>query len=208
MNADRIAPLYRGIEYAAFGRALEQARFHYIDRLSTARKILILGEGDGRFLARLLEVNPSVEAHVVDLSHKMLTLARERSQSPARVHFIQANALDLPLRGQLYDAFVTNFFLDCLSPDEAASLIDNLAGSLAPGALWLITEFHQPAAGWRRVHARLWISTMYRFFKLSTALKATQIPDYRALLERSGLTRLEHLETRFGLISSELWTRR
>ena len=55
MNADRIASGYRWLEYAAFGLALEQARFDFLSRAAGARRVLILGEGDGRFLARLLD---------------------------------------------------------------------------------------------------------------------------------------------------------
>jgi len=84
---------------------------------------LILGEGDGRFLARLLEINATAEVHVIDLSFEMLRIARTRAGAPSRARFVQASALALPLREQIYDAIVTNFFLDCLSPAQAASLI-------------------------------------------------------------------------------------
>ena len=52
MNADRIARSYRWLEYAAFGVALERARFDFLRCAAEARRVLILGEGDGRFLAR------------------------------------------------------------------------------------------------------------------------------------------------------------
>ena len=57
MNADPIASSYRWLEYAAFGLALENARFDFLSHAAAARRVLILGEGDGRFLARLLRCN-------------------------------------------------------------------------------------------------------------------------------------------------------
>ena len=57
MNADPIASSYRWLEYAAFGLALEHARFDFLSHAAAARRVLILGEGDGRFLARLLRCN-------------------------------------------------------------------------------------------------------------------------------------------------------
>ena len=56
MNADAIAGYYRWIEYAAFGPTLEYARFDFLRYAANARRVLILGEGDGRFLERLLAI--------------------------------------------------------------------------------------------------------------------------------------------------------
>ena len=51
MNCDGIARCYRWLEYGMFGRALEQTRLEYLELAANARHCLILGDGDGRFLA-------------------------------------------------------------------------------------------------------------------------------------------------------------
>ncbi len=51
VNCDRIARWYRWIEYAGFGRALERRREAFLDDVSDARRVLALGDGDGRALA-------------------------------------------------------------------------------------------------------------------------------------------------------------
>ena len=76
MNADRIASSYRWLEYAAFGLALERARFDFLPRAADARRVLILGEGDGRFLAQLLECNRYATVAVIESSARMIELAR------------------------------------------------------------------------------------------------------------------------------------
>lgn len=94
MNADPLAASYRWLEYAAFGRALERCRFEFLQRAVAARRILILGEGDGRFLARLVECHPHAEIVIVDSSARMLDLARRRlpASAQARVEFQHLDA--------------------------------------------------------------------------------------------------------------------
>ena len=112
---DRLARSYRLLEFLAFGRDLERARFRYLDDLRGCRRILILGEGDGRFLGRLLTIAGSARVHCVDSSAGMIALAAGRaaeSGAADRVDFERANVLDLHLDPGAYDAVVTLFFLD------------------------------------------------------------------------------------------------
>jgi hypothetical protein len=46
---------------------------------------------------------------------------------------------------------------------------------------------------------------MYRFFAITTGLRASELPPYRDLLERAGLAEVEHRERRLGLIRSQVW---
>ncbi len=204
MNADPLARIYRTLEYLAFGRSLERCRYSLIAPAATAQRILILGEGDGRFLAQLLAHNAEVQVDVVDASERMLALARARVAPPdlPRVRFWHQDALQsLPL--VTYDAIVTNFFLDCLTADEARQLIRSTVPLLDPHGCWLVGEFHLPAAGIRRWHAKLWLTVMYRFFALTTDLRARQIPDYPAEFASAGLLRREQQFWRGELLTAE-----
>ena len=100
MNADRIARLYRWLEYATFGNALQQRRTAFLADVADARRVLLLGDGDGRFLEKLVGQNTQAHIDYVDLSRRMLALARARAGT-GRVTYHQANALDiaLPERG-------------------------------------------------------------------------------------------------------------
>ena len=77
-NFDRIARPYRWLEYLSFGPMLERCRFYRIPQLAEARHALVLGDGDGRFLARLLARNPSLHTDVIDQSPAMLRLLESR----------------------------------------------------------------------------------------------------------------------------------
>jgi ubiquinone/menaquinone biosynthesis C-methylase UbiE len=207
MNADRVAASYRWIEYAAFGSALEEARFDFLPRASTARRVLILGEGDGRFLARLLGINRQASIVVVETSSKMLRLAKRRVSPSARsrVEFHQIDATAQPLPAGEFDLAVSHFFLDVFDCPQASAVISKVNALLSPGAVWLVSEFQQPPSFLRGLHARVWLRAMYAFFALTTGLRATQLPPYRDLLTRNGFTEMEHRERRFGLIRSQVW---
>lgn len=207
MNADPLASFYRWFEYAAFGRSLEQCRFHFMRATTQARHVLILGEGDGRFLSRFLLCNQGAHVDVIDRSAGMLALARKRVrlEDRTRVRFHRADVRDWEFSDQSYDLIVTQFFLDCFSPQDAAGVIARLKASLRGGGVWLVSEFQLPPHGLARLHARMWLRAMHLFFRLSTGLRTNRLPPFASLLERTGLTLIDRHELRFGLMVSQIW---
>jgi ubiquinone/menaquinone biosynthesis C-methylase UbiE len=207
MNADRIAGSYRWLEYAAFGLALEQSRFDFLARAAEARRVLILGEGDGRFLARLLVCNKDATVAVIESSARMIQLARRRvpPSERSRVEFHHIDAVSHSLPEGPFDLAVTHFFLDVLSSHEVEALIFKVSMLLSPGAGWLVSEFQEPLEGARRLHAQLWLRAMYSFFSVTTRVGVSKLPPYREVLARCGLAEIEHRERRLGLIRSQLW---
>jgi ubiquinone/menaquinone biosynthesis C-methylase UbiE len=202
MNIDPIAKWYRLIEYCAFGRALEHRRFAYLDRLANAGRILILGEGDGRVLARLRTIAPHAAIDVVEASAEMIRLAKARAPG---VTFIREDARKVAFTPSTYDAVVTFFFLDCFSEEDARVLVNRLARALKPGGLWLVSDFAIPPRGWPHWHAKIWVWTMYRFFRIATGLKTGRLPPIDALLSSAGLHRIAQEEARAGLMMSACW---
>jgi ubiquinone/menaquinone biosynthesis C-methylase UbiE len=205
MNAGRLARVYRWIEYAAFGRALERCRFAHLEALQVARQVLVLGEGDGRFVARLLQVNQGARVEVVESSGEMLRVAREHVGEAERVTWYRMDAVRGPLPEGPFDAVVTHFFLDCLEEAEAAVVVREAAGRLVPGGVWVMSEFRVPKNGLRRWHARLWLWVMYRFFAMTTGLRARRVPEWERMLREAGLQRKARVEARWGLLTAELW---
>jgi ubiquinone/menaquinone biosynthesis C-methylase UbiE len=205
MRIGWLARWYRPIEYAAFGRALERRRFAFLHRLAAARRILILGEGDGRALERLLAIAPNAHCDVVEISPEMIAVARRRIKHPDRVTFLCEDSRTVQWPPAYYDAIVTLFFLDCFTREDADTLIRSLARTLTPGGMWLISEFAIPQRGWQRIHARVWILIMYRFFRLTTGLQTRALPPIEDLMRKAGMERINHEEERAGLMISEVW---
>jgi ubiquinone/menaquinone biosynthesis C-methylase UbiE len=204
VNCDRIARAYRWFEYAAFGRELERRRFRFLREVCGARRALILGDGDGRFLARLLANAPAVRVELVDSSKAMLELARQRAGS-LRVSYKHGDARTVAFTRPGFDLVVTHFFLDCLDANDLRKLVDRVADAVQPGAVWLISEFRQPASGWRAGWAWVWLRTLYFFFGLTTGLEVRRLTDHRPLLKARGFCMEQVEEVWFGLLASEVW---
>jgi SAM-dependent methyltransferase len=207
-NFDGIAGLYRWMEYLTFGRALERCRTHFLPRLSDRRRALVLGDGDGRFLARMLTANPSLHADAVDTSAAMLYLLGRRAAaaSPtgaARLRTHHASALGFAT-GSTCDLVVTHFFLDCLAQSEVNLLARELARHASPTALWLFSDFRIPgtAMHWP---ARILIRLLYFAFRLLTGLRTTALPDHAASLTAAGFTLAAQHISLAGILTTELW---
>jgi ubiquinone/menaquinone biosynthesis C-methylase UbiE len=207
MKIGWLAGWYRWIEYAAFGAALERRRFAHLQSLAGAHEVLILGEGDGRTLARLLHIAPTARFEVVEASPEMIRLEKRRANHSSRVHYRCGDAAGMSWQAHRFDAIVTHFFLDCFTQAEAGPLIHRLTDSLAPDGIWLIAEFEIPRNGWPRIHAQAWIWLMYRFFRLATGLRPQTLPPIAKLLNAAGMKRIEREETRAGMLISEAWER-
>lgn len=207
-NFNPLARLYRWMEYASFGPWLWWCRCAYLADLRACRHALVLGEGDGRFTARLLKANPAIRVDAVDASPAMLrALLRRAGPGAARV---QTRCADLrawqpPAGAAQYDLIVTHFFLDCLTAEECAALAAKLCGAAAPHALWLVSEFAIPRAGPMRIIARAVVCGLYRAFGWMTGLPVRRLPQYAAALQAAGFALQKHRGSLGGLLTSQLW---
>ncbi|AXC14359.1 biosynthesis of ubiquinone [Acidisarcina polymorpha] len=209
-NFDPVARAYRPLEFLTFGPYLERCRFHFLSKLGHSRRALILGDGDGRFTARLLASNAKVEVDAIDSSSIMLELLAARAarlgpSAEERLRPLQADARKLDFEGTGYDLVVANFFLDCFNVDEIAGLVAKIVPRLAPEAIWLVSEFALPAEGLMKWPSRLIVASLYRAFGLLTGLKVRTLPNYAALLDQAGLSRIAGKRYLKGLLVSELW---
>jgi hypothetical protein len=205
-NFNRMVRAYKWMELATFGPWLWRCRCAFIDKLGASRRALILGDGDGRFTARLLTQNPGIEIDAVDASHAMLQALVHRAGASAhriRTHWTDARVFEPSLPA--CDLIVTHFFLDCLTTDEVAALAARLRKSITPSVIWLISEFAVPKGWFGRLVACPAISALYFAFWLLTGLSVRQLPDYSGALINAGFTRIRKHEWLAGLLVSELW---
>jgi ubiquinone/menaquinone biosynthesis C-methylase UbiE len=208
-NFDLIARPYRWLEYLTLGTALQRARTRFLPDLLNRRSALVLGDGDGRFLAQLLRANPTLHADAVDISTAMLALLAQRCHAAAptaaarlTIHNLSALAFS-PSRS--YDLVATHFFLDCLTQPEIELLVARITPHLQPGALWLISDFRIPT-GPRSYLATLLVRSLYFAFRLLTGLRTTHLPDHAAALNTNFTCIAQHYLVG-GLLTTELWQR-
>lgn len=206
---DRLARGYHLLEFIAFGRDLERARFAFLGRLSECRDILLLGEGDGRCAERLAGLAPRARIVCVDSSPGMVARASARigAADAARVSFVCADALSFETRPGSFDAVATLFFLDCFTEAGVAALVERVTPSLRGGASWLFADFVVPPRGLPRLRARAWLAVLYLFFRLGAGLRATRLPPSEDVLERAGWALESRQEFQGGMIRSAVFRR-
>jgi hypothetical protein len=205
-NFDRLARIYRWLEWLTFGPLLSRCRSAFRDRLSHRRRALILGDGDGRFSAALLRTNPAIQIDALDGSRAMLSQLVRRAGSHAnRVKVCRADARAWEPSGPGYDLIVTHFFLDCLSTDEISSLAVQVRASVLPDALWVVSEFTVPPGSYGKVVARPLVAFLYRAFGWLTGLQIRSLPDYRHALGVAGFQVVEQRRFLGGLLVAEAW---
>jgi SAM-dependent methyltransferase len=209
-NFDRIARAYRWLEYLSFGRALERCRFYRLDRerrvLGSGQRALVMGDGDGRFLARLLRQNPHLYAEAVDFSPAMLDLLSRRAAAEGagdRITVRCEDARRFTPSGE-YDLVATHFFLDCLTTAEILALAARIRPHLPPGAVWIVSDFAIPR-GAGALPSRIVVSFLYLSFRLLTGLQVRRLPRHDEALRQAGLSLADRREWLGGLLFSELW---
>jgi len=204
-NFNRIARLYRWMEYVTLGPALERCRNHYLARAAERSQALILGDGDGRFTARLLAANPALDADAVDTSDVMLHLLRTRSGATNRLRIHHRDARSYAPSDHV-DLVVAHFFFDCFAQHELNALITRIASTVRPDALWLVSDFRVPS-GAMHWPARIYIRSLYLAFRIFTGLRVARLPDFACALHAAELAPVAIHRSLFGVLTTELWQR-
>jgi SAM-dependent methyltransferase len=205
-NFDRLAAIYRWLEWAAFGPFLGRCRTAFLGELADCRQALVLGDGDGRFTARLLAAHPDLQVDAVDASSAMLRALRHRAGPHAdRLRTYRADVRTWLPQGISYDLVITHFFLDCLSTAEVEALAAEVRLRTPTRARWLVSEFAIPAAWPWRSLARAIVAALYAAFGWLTGLRVRQLPDHTAALARAGFVLEKRRTWLGGLLTSEMW---
>lgn len=186
---DRVAWCYDALASLVFGPAQRRAQQAALAGLpaAAAPHVLILGGGTGWVLLELLRHRPRATVLYLEASPKMLArararLARECPQAAGQVAFRHGTQAALP-PAERFDAVITFFVLDCIPLPELPAALAQIRRTQQPGAPWLLADFRPARRGWRR----LLLAAMYRFFQLTTGLRARALPDLRAALGGLGL---------------------
>ena len=154
-NFNRLARVYRWLEWFTFGPILWKCRCAYLAEMKHRRSALVIGDGDGRFTVKLLEENPHIAVDAVDASDSMLRrLMQNAGNNAGRVHSHLADARQLHFAARKFDLVATHFFLDCLTTVEVESLAMRLREALTSDATWVVSEFAVPDNRYGRFIAR------------------------------------------------------
>jgi hypothetical protein len=205
-NFDRLARVYRWLEWCTFGSILGQCRRAFLVEMKNRRAALVIGDGDGRFTTQLLRQSPLIAVEAVDASDAMLHRLMQRAGLNAgRVHTHLADARQLRLATRKFDLVATHFFLDCLTTVEVESLATRLRQSMTSDAVWAISDFAIPDNWFGRLIARPIVTVLYFAFRFLTGLTIRELPLHREALQRAGFILTRQRKRVFCLLVSELW---
>lgn len=205
-NFDRLARVYRWLEWFTFGPILWKCRCAYLAEMKDSQAALVIGDGDGRFTSRLLEENPQIAVDTVDASEAMLRqLMQCAGHNAGRVRCHLADARQLQFARRKFDLVVTHFFLDCLTTTEAESLAMRIREALTSNAVWVISEFAVPDNWYGRLIAKPIVTTLYLAFGFLTGLTIRELPRHHEALQEAGFILTDQRKQLFGLLVSELW---
>ncbi len=211
MSFDLLAPHYRWMEALCAGGQLQRCRTALLPVIQPPQRVLIYGEGNGRFLSKLCRRFPAAEITVVEASSVMISLARTRLQraglADSHVDFIHADALTWQPPAVTYDLVVTCFFLDCFSAAQLRQLVPLIATAATSEAQWLNADFQIAPSGLRRLCSRVIVGFLYAFFRRATQLAADELVDVSPLLAAAGFTRCERHTFVLRLLFCERWQR-
>lgn len=162
MSFDRLAPHYRWMERVLAGGVMQRCRLAWLDKVCDARRVLVVGEGPGRFIERAVVAMLEAEFVCVDASGAMLERARAAVGKNARVQFVQASLPEWEPPIAQVDLIVTHFFLDCFPEPQLSQVVERLASAATADARWFLADFQVPASGARRLRARVLLAMAYR----------------------------------------------
>ena len=204
---DRVAWCYDTLTRLVFGPALKRAQRAALVGLPLgAPHVLILGGGTGWILMEVLRQRPQATVLYLEASPNMLTRARARlvrecPQATTQVEFRHGTQTALGT-ADCFGVLITFFVLDCIALPELAGALAQLRGSQRLGAPWLLADFRAAQRGWRWVLLRL----MYTFFRLTTGLRAKELPDLPAALARLGLHPTRRQRFYAGAVEAAIFT--
>jgi ubiquinone/menaquinone biosynthesis C-methylase UbiE len=176
--------------YDRIGRAQDWQRF-YEDAATadlvahagfdSARAVVELGCGTGRFAAALLAAHLPADASYigVDLSPRMVALASERLarwRHRATVTFVDGGAA-MPAADGAADRFVANYVFDLLGSDETRAALAEARRVLAPRGLLCASGLTPGDHGLARLVSRAWAGVWARWPALVGGCRPIRLVD-------------------------------
>ncbi len=190
-----------------FGSTLSRSRRFFARRVTEGNKILLVGEGNGRFLFEMAKQTSSASFTVVDSSARMLAAAARRIATVdccPRIELIHADILEWRSPASHYDRVVTHFFLDLFTPYSLSRIVEKISRLTTEYTLWINVDFSSEN---HRLRQRLLMWSQYRFFRISAGIEASRLFDPLPYIRQGGWQILEGRSLKSGWISAHLMCR-
>ena len=208
MSFDRVANYYQWMEKIVFRTDLEKVRNFHLSLVRDAESILILGDGDGRFLKNISEIGTDAQIVSVDSSSEMIRLSQSRIHSTELdVRHVCQDLWDFEFTENFSpDLIFAHFFLDCFSENEVILIVNRLSKLSLKSTKLVISDFFLPEKrSVSGIYRSILTYVMIRFFRLFCRISAKKLPNIPKIMRSTGWTCKAHKSLRDGFINSWVW---
>ena len=175
-----IAPLYDTLSSLIFGKSIRSAQTQFLHYIRPESKVLLLGGGTGWIITEVLSVNPGCKVWYIEASAKMLELSKKHLSETDNVVIIYGTEDSIP-DNVIFDAVITNFYLDLFSSDDCRRLVGKIATRINAKGVWLVSDF-QNTTWWQSAM----LNMMYGFFKIVAKVRTQSLPQWREVFIERG----------------------
>ena len=207
MNFDRIARFYGPMETGFALGFLKRCREAFLHEIPTPHDVLMIGEGQGRFLSVFCKRFPCAAITVLDGSERMLEISKTKLANTSGIGFVHSMIEDWKTEKR-YDLIITNFMLDCVPEDQLEGVIEKIASLAKPNADWLVAEFHEPEKGPVKWCSRIIVGLLYAFFRKTTGIESDRLCPHEVFFTKAGFACARQRTSCGGLLKSEWWSKR
>jgi len=207
---DKISRYYTFLEKFVFRNKLQEYRCCFLDLMLQAQDVLLVGEGTGSFLSKLLSFNSTVRVTVVEVSHEMANQARSKVETTDQVRvFFHEKAVSDFHTSQKYDFICTFFFWDCFNEKQIKRMFPHLACKLQPQGKLLNADFFENSysGGECRIQHFFLLRILYGFFRFATGIKAESVLEIDGIAKQSNLVLEEFIVDEKFPIKAEVYKR-
>lgn len=200
-NYDAVAGAYDFLSRLVFFKAQVNAQIDQLQYIPADSSVLIVGGGTGWILEEIAKVHHAgLKIVYVELSDKMLELAKKRSCGSNQISFVRGN-IEHYINSHLFDVIHTAFLFDNFGESRATRIFQRLVNQLKVEGIWLYTDFKIEAgvgSGWKHALLRL----MYSFFNIIAHVEAKKLPAMERLFSKSGCRVIARKQYYKGFIES------
>ena len=208
MTFNRVANSYQWMEKIVFLNDLEKVRNFHVSLVRDAESILLLGDGDGRFLEKISEIGTDAQILSVDSSSEMIRLSQSKIHNTRLdVRHVCQDLQDFEFTKNFKpDLIFAHFFLDCFTENEVFLIVNRLSKSCPKSTKLVISDFFLPGKGSvSGIYRSILTYIMIRFFRLFCRISAKKLPNIPKIMRSTGWTCTSHKSLKDGFINSWVW---
>lgn len=196
-----IAPVYDALARLVYGKSIVNAQTQYLPLLKNSKHVLVLGGGSGWIVEELLRYSSS-EITYVEASSAMIALTKQRNIPITHICFIHGTEDHIPT-GSVYDAVITNFYLDLFSEKKQQEVAKKILATLTKNGIWLVSDFVNSDKWWHR----FLLVSMHQFFRRLCKIEALDLADWETALCKNGLKQMLTESFYNGFIKSAVFAK-